>query len=149
MMQQADSDLIMQLGRLLASEYSLYTKIWSFHWNLVGTDFAERHGLYGDWKDSLGEDIDVLAERIRQLGESCPSGLNDFAELSIISDTPPELINEADSAKELYADFCALDSLFQEGINIAEESDKITSNILQELGAHVQKTKWFLSSICH
>lgn len=42
-----------QMLRILATQYALYTKIWGFHWNLVGTDFAERHGLYGDWKDGL------------------------------------------------------------------------------------------------
>ena len=57
-----------QMLRILATQYALYTKIWGFHWNLVGTDFAERHGLYGSWKDELGEDVDVIAERIRQLG---------------------------------------------------------------------------------
>lgn len=138
-----------QLLRILATQYALYTKIWGFHWNLVGTDFAERHGLYGSWKDGLGEDVDTIAERIRQLGNVAFGGISEMSELSAIEDVEGALIDEADSASALKADFHVLRSLVSECIDMCEEGDKVTSNILQELGAKYDKTLWFLESICH
>lgn len=145
---KATQVLVTALKRLLAAEYALYTKVWGFHWNLVGTDFAERHALYGDWKDALGTDIDVLAERIRQLGDVSPAGLGEFVSLTAIKDTPSALLDEASTAQILYNDFCILQTGFYKAIDIAEEEDKVTSNILQELASHVDKTLWFLKSIC-
>lgn len=139
--------LINALKRLLASEYTLYTKVWGFHWNLIGTDFAERHSLYGDWKDTLSDDIDTLAERLRQLGAVSPGSTKEFLTLTAIKETDGVLIDEASSASILYEDVCVLCAGFYKAIEVAEAECKVTSNILQELAAHIDKIKWFLASI--
>lgn len=143
----ASPALTTALKRLLASEYSLYTKLWAFHWNLIGTDFAERHALYGDWKDALGSDIDVIAERIRQLDGVALGGLGEMLQLSAVKDHPAALMDEAATAEALLVDFCKLCEGFYKAIEIAEAEDKVTSNILQEMAAHVDKVIWFLKSI--
>lgn len=134
---------------LLASTYSLYTKLWAFHWNLVGTDFAERHGLYGEWKDMLSDHIDTLAERIRQLGDVAPAWISQFAKMTNVKDSKDALMDEGQTAEILYSDFCHMSEGYEAAIEIFEDSDKITSNILQELGAEIQKIRWFLESITH
>ena len=122
--------LITALKRLLASEYSLHSKLWGFHWNLIGSDFAERHALYGEWADDLEADIDVLAERIRQLGEVSLTGLTEMASLSGIKDTPSALMDEAETAAVLLEDHCVLCQAFYKAIEIAEQECKVTNNIL-------------------
>ena len=138
-----------QLSRILATQFALYAKVWAFHWNLVGTDFAERHGLYGSWKDELGEDIDVVAERIRQLGGVALGGLSEFINESVIEDTDADLLDEARTASILKGDYHVLRSLVGELIDMTEGEDKVTSNIAQDLGAKYDKVIWFLESICH
>ena len=145
---ETSKTLINSLRILLASEYVLYTKIWGFHWNLIGADFAERHALYGDWKDLIGEDIDVIAERIRQLDTVSPAGLEEFFQLSVINDESSNLRDEAETATILLTDMEKICDAFYQSIEIAEGCDKVTSNILQDLASHIDKIKWFLKSIC-
>lgn len=145
---EISKNLLNSLKILLASEYVLYTKIWWFHWNLIGTDFAERHALYGIWKDLIGDDIDIIAERLRQLDTVSPAGLEEFFQLSVINDETSNLRNEAETATILLADMEKMCDAFYQSIEIAEWCDKVTSNILQDLASHIDKIKWFLKSIC-
>ena len=67
--------------------------------------------------------------------------------MTAIKDTPAELLDEGTTAAILLEDMCTLCAGFYKAIEIAEAEDKVTSNILQELAAHVDKIKWFLTSI--
>lgn len=146
---QASPKLVASLKLLLGSQYALYTKVWGFHWNLVGTDFAERHVLYGEWKDMLGDGVDVLAERIRQLDGTAMGSMVEMAKMSVIEEIPGALMDEATTATLLCADFCTMCSAYYKAIEVAEAEDKVTSNILQDLSFKTDKVKWFLKSITH
>lgn len=96
----------------------------------------------------MGGDIDTIAERIRQLEDVAPAGLQEFLYLSVIKETESGLMDERETAKALLADIEKLGDTFYESIEIAESCDKVTSNILQDITGHMDKIKWFLKSIC-
>jgi len=67
-----------RLNILLADEHVLYTKIRNYHWNVEGSNFMEMHKFYEGLYDEVAEQIDEIAERIRQLGHYAQGRLKDF-----------------------------------------------------------------------
>ena len=60
--------LIEQMKIILGTNFGLYFKAHSFHWNVEGPDFAQYHGFLGDFYDSVFDQTDSIAEHIRALG---------------------------------------------------------------------------------
>src|SRR5215213_6109101 len=74
------------LSRLLADTYTLYLKTHSFHWNVTGPMFSTLHLMFETQYNELALAVDLIAERIRALGEPAPGSYRDFARLSGIAD---------------------------------------------------------------
>jgi starvation-inducible DNA-binding protein len=52
----------------LSDAYLLLIKTKKYHWDVVGPQFRSLHELWGEHYETLTENIDALAERIRMLG---------------------------------------------------------------------------------
>lgn len=140
-------DLAEELTELLADVVSFYFKAHGAHWNVMGPDFSEYHGLFAEiYEDAYGS-IDPLAENIRKLGKPAPFQLAAFAAMSEI---PQDLAIISD-AKAL-----AMDLLSANDIVIDELSEAFTcatmhnqqgiANFLADRIDNHQKWKWQLSS---
>lgn len=79
-------DLISSLRRILADAVSLYLRAHGFHWNVVGSDFAEYHALFEAIYSDVLESIDPTAENIRKLDGVAPFRLPELMALRSISD---------------------------------------------------------------
>lgn len=93
------------LSNLLADSYTLYLKSQNYHWNVTGPQFHSLHEMFEEHYKELAEAVDVIAERIRALGHFAPGTLNQFSEMSSISeeyDVPEsmEMINRLVMAHE-------------------------------------------------
>ncbi|WP_235921027.1 Dps family protein [Foetidibacter luteolus] len=75
-------EVAMRLTVLLADEHVLYAKIRNYHWNVEGDNFMEMHKFYEGLYNDLAEQIDEIAERIRQLGHYAQGRLKDFLKLT-------------------------------------------------------------------
>jgi len=74
------------LSRLLADTYTLYLKTHNYHWNVTGPMFNTLHEMFEVHYTELWAAIDVIAERIRSLGEYAPGTYAQFAELTSVPD---------------------------------------------------------------
>ncbi|HUG56088.1 MAG TPA: DNA starvation/stationary phase protection protein [Candidatus Limnocylindrales bacterium] len=74
------------LARLLADTYTLYVKTQGYHWNVTGSDFPTLHAMFEQQYVELRDAADVIAERIRTLGEVAPGSLGEFASLASVQD---------------------------------------------------------------
>jgi starvation-inducible DNA-binding protein len=74
------------LSRLLADTYTLYLKTHNFHWNVTGPMFNTLHLMFETQYTELALAVDLIAERIRALGEPAPGTYKEFAKLSSISE---------------------------------------------------------------
>ncbi|WP_417317454.1 Dps family protein [Emcibacter sp.] len=72
------------LSRLLADTYTLYLKTHNYHWNVTGPMFQTLHAQFEVHYTELWAAIDVIAERIRSLGENAPGTYKEFAKLTSI-----------------------------------------------------------------
>ena len=60
------------LSRLLADSYTLYLKTHNYHWNVTGPMFQTLHLMFETQYTELALAVDLIAERIRSLGERAP-----------------------------------------------------------------------------
>ena len=84
-----------ELTKVLADSYAVYLKTHGYHWNVRGPEFFSYHNLLELQYRELWAALDLIAERIRQLGEFAPQGYAAFANLTSIGDGDPEKSAEA------------------------------------------------------
>ena len=72
------------LSRVLADSYTLYLKTHNFHWNVTGPMFQTLHLMFETQYNELALAVDLIAERIRALGEFAPGTYKHFSAMSAI-----------------------------------------------------------------
>lgn len=70
----------------LANTYVLYGQTQAYHWNVTGPLFFSIHSLTEKQYADMAEAIDSIAERIRAIGFTAPSGLHTMVALAEIDD---------------------------------------------------------------
>ena len=85
-----DKKLIEAMTVFLANNFSLYYLTSAFHWNVEGEDFYELHLLFEKIYGDVYDQVDIIAEKIRQLRAYPPTCPIKLLELSSIGlDTRP------------------------------------------------------------
>jgi len=132
------------LVKLLADTSSLYHKTHGYHWNVRGSNFAALHGLLETQYQEIWEATDVIAERIRAVGELVPQGYGALANLTAIRDGDPERSWE-EMIGELKSDHETVIATARSAFPDAETAnDEATMDLLTErLRAH-EKHAWML-----
>ena len=138
--------LIEQMKIILGTNFGLYFKAHTFHWNVEGPDFAQYHGFLGDFYDSVFDQTDDIAEHIRALNSYAPTTLARMMELSKVQDLvaiPSPLIMMSELAQDNDKYIMEL----RAGIAVADAADEpAVSNFLQDLLDKHQKHGWMLRS---
>ena len=80
------NNIVTALSQHLADTYILYLKTQNFHWNVTGPHFHSLHEMFEEQYEALAEAIDVLAERIRALGQVAPGSFAQFQKLSTLKE---------------------------------------------------------------
>ena len=91
-----------ELAELLADTYVLYLKSHSYHWNVTGPMFQTLHLMFEDHYTEMWGAVDIIAERIRALGEPAPGTYAEFSRLTSI-----EEVEGVPAALEMVADLVA------------------------------------------
>lgn len=131
---------------VLADVYVLALMTQNAHWNMVGPSFIGLHKLFeGQYNDLIGM-TDELAERIRALGESSPSSMQEFLDLTRLEE--PEALNEELTAlSTLNATYKKLSGFLVEHITELDAlQDPGTSDLLTDILRFVDKQAWLLNS---
>ena len=76
------------LTQVLASEFTLYTKLRNFHWNVEGPQFLSLHEMFEEQYKQLEATIDEIAERIRTYGDNAIGTMSEFADHTRLTETP-------------------------------------------------------------
>ena len=135
------------LSRLLADTYTLYLKPHNYHWNVTGPMFNSLHTMFETQYTELATAVDLIAERIRALGEPAPGSYRAYAKLTSIDEEEgvppaPDMIaslvrgNEqvARTARELYP-------------QAEQANDEVTADLLTQRMQVAEKSAWMLRSL--
>lgn len=135
------------LSALLADSYSLYLMTHNFHWNVRGPMFNTLHTMFMTQYTEQWGALDLIAERIRALGEPAPGTYKEFSKLSSIKEvdgTPKamEMVKHLVKAQEATAKTAR--KLFP---LVEKANDQPTADLLtQRIDIH-EKTAWMLRSL--
>lgn len=137
-------ELAKMLTQIIGSSHVLYAKIRGVHWNVVGPAFYSLHKMTEEEYEDLNVAIDDMAERIRAIGFSAPTGLKEMMENSVITDQET-LLPANEMVKELVEDHEKMARLIRDGVAAAEEVDDVkTADLLTErIGVH-EEAAWML-----
>jgi len=138
------------LSRLLADTYTLYLKTHNYHWNVEGPMFNTLHLMFETQYNELALAVDLIAERIRALGEPAPGSYRRYAELSSIDEDddagagPDAMTMILRLVEGQEAVVRTARSVFP----VAESaSDEPTADLLTQRMQQHEKTAWMLRSM--
>lgn len=136
---------IAYLDTLLA-EFSVYAQqLKQAHWNFTGPTFIEMHSFFGDKYSEAIKWVDLLAEQERKLGTYPTATLAKYLLVSGIKEeetTNPEALTAI-----ILRSSMVLCSHLEKAIK-GTTDDLVTQNLFIEIKASIDKTIWFLKSIC-
>ena len=139
--------LIEQLRTILGTNFGLYFKIHSYHWNVEGPNFVEYHKYLGNLYTQIFNNTDLIAEKLRALETYTPVSLTRMKELSDIEEDVSVL-----EAMPMFQNLVVANDRYiihlRAGIVAAEAANEpAIGNFLQDILDQHQKHAWFLKSI--
>ncbi|HEY7759101.1 MAG TPA: Dps family protein [Burkholderiales bacterium] len=135
------------LTHVLADSYALYLKTHNFHWNVEGPRFRDLHLMFEEQYTELAGAVDLIAERIRALGEYAPGSFGQFARLSSVKDANG-VPKAEEMVKQLADDHETVEQTIRSALPAAQRAgDEVTVAVLIDRLAVHEKTAWMLHSL--
>lgn len=137
------------LNGVLANEFALFTKTLNYHWNITGPRFSSMHEMLEvSYKDILLK-MDSVAERIRVLGETPISTVENFNR----ANTMTEINGEKLSTNQMLFDLFKSNLQIQDDIktffsdnNSLLKVDPVSEDFLMGLLQSHEMMSWKLKS---
>lgn len=144
---KSDQEVVESLRLVLADTFVLYMKTYAVHWNYQGPKFFSVHKLTEEHYQQLAEAIDVIAERIRAIGEVAPISLETILASSDLDEMRKGNAEGDETLIDLIEGHTLLAQRAHEAADICEKSRDIFSQdmMIQRIGEH-EKAAWMLRS---
>lgn len=134
------------LNGLLADYFALYLKTKNFHWHVSGPHFREYHLLFDEQATELIGTTDLIAERVRKLGQQTLTSIGDIAAKQSVKDNDNVAVAAEAMLKELLTDNKALISSLKSAKELADEAgDNATDGLLDDWTDQAEQRAWFLT----
>ena len=135
------------LKGLLADYYALYLKTKNFHWHVTGPHFREYHLLFDDQATELIATTDLVAERVRKLGQGTLTSIGAIAGRQRIKDHDSTATDAATMLTAWHADNEVLVKLLKDAKQLAGEAgDNATDGLLDSWTDEAEQRAWFLAA---
>ena len=154
-MYETENDLSLQrrtelnalMNQRLASAVDLQMQMKQAHWNVKGPNFIGLHELFDKVDEAVESYVDMIAERIVQLGGIAEGTVRVAASRSRLPEYPLAI---ADGLAHVEAVARALSTFGQEArstINAADELDDAdTADLFTEVSRGIDKWLWFVEA---
>lgn len=131
----------------LADSIDLQTQCKQAHWNVKGPDFIALHELFDKVNEDVEEYVDLVAERVVQLGGVAEGTARTVAKRSNLGEYAPKGSSGRDHVEALSSALAAYGKLARAAINQANElGDADTTDIFTEISRGVDKWLWFVEA---
>ncbi|MEO1328269.1 MAG: DNA starvation/stationary phase protection protein [Pseudomonadota bacterium] len=144
---EAKRQLATALTGVLADSFVLMIKSQGYHWNVVGPLFQPIHDMTQVQYRDLFDAIDVIAERIRALGQVAPGSFTDLIAHAEI-DEETRLRSAGEMVTRLVEDHETIARRFRKLSGLAAEAgDGATEDLSNARIAFHEKSAWMLCAI--
>jgi len=145
--EQRRSELNALMNQQLANAVDLQTQIKQAHWNVKGPHFIGLHELFDQIDEAVEGYVDLIAERIVQLGGVAEGTARVAAERSRLEEYP---LNIADGRAHVEAVAKALSTFGHEARKTIDEAEELgdadTADIFTEISRGIDKWLWFVEA---
>ncbi len=135
------------LAGVLADGVDLQSQLKQAHWNVKGPNFIALHELFDKAAEAAEEWIDVVAERIVQLGGTALGTARVAAKNSRLDEYPLKAVRSRDHVEAVASALAAFGESVRAAIEKADAAgDKDAADICTEISRDVDKYLWFVES---
>ena len=135
------------LNGLLADYYALYLKTKNFHWHVTGPHFREYHLLFDEQATELIATTDLVAERVRKLGQDTLTSIGAIAAKQRINDHDSTSTDAPKMLKQLHADNETLIKALKDAKDLADKAgDNAPDGLLDDWTDQAEQRAWFLAA---
>ena len=145
--QDRRSELNTLMNQRLADAVDLQMQMKQAHWNVKGPHFIGLHELFDQIDEAVESYVDLIAERIVQLGGIAEGTVRVAAGRSRLEEYPLDI---AEGCAHVEAVARALSTFGQEARNTIDEADKLgdadAADIFTEISRGIDKWLWFVEA---
>ncbi len=135
------------LNQQLADCIDLQTQCKQAHWNVKGRSFIGLHKLFDEINDDVEEYVDLLAERVVQLGGIAQGTARTVASRSSLPEYASAISSGEAHVEALSTALASFGSGVRKTIQQAAElQDDDTADILTEVSRGIDKWLWFVEA---
>jgi starvation-inducible DNA-binding protein len=135
------------LNQRLADCIDLQTQCKQAHWNVKGPTFIALHKLFDDVNEDIEEYVDLLAERIVQLGGVAEGTARMVASRSSLDEYPSHLSAGEDHVDALSSALAHFGNSSRAAVDEVDQlDDPATVDILTEITRGTDKWLWFVEA---
>jgi len=145
--QASRSDAVRLLNQRLAEAIDLQAQCKQAHWNVKGPSFIALHELFDEIYAAVAEYVDLLAERVVQLGGIAEGTVEVAAGRSSLPDYPLGLATGGEHVAALSDALAAFGRAVRVGIDeMTDLQDADSADILTEISRGIDKWLWFVEA---
>lgn len=135
------------LNQRLADGIDLETQCKQAHWSVKGQSFIALHKLFDDVHDDVDHYVDLIAERIVQLGGIAEGTVHIAAERSTLDVYPLVLSDGLEHVDALSSALAAFGRTVRKAIKEMDDlGDADTADLLTEVSRGTDKWLWFVEA---
>jgi starvation-inducible DNA-binding protein len=135
------------LNQRLADAIDLQTQCKQAHWNVKGPSFIALHKLFDEINESVEDYVDLLAERVVQLGGIAEGTVGVVTKRTTLPDYPIGLSTGAEHVAALSDALAAFGLSARVGIEEMNElEDADSADILTEISRGTDQWLWFVEA---
>lgn len=144
---KANDAVVSNLQKQVANAFILYLNYKHYHWQTFGPLFRDLHLLFDEFAEEVYATIDVMAERVRMIGQNPVSRIEEFQKTATIKSAAENsemrsMIQEAD------ANAIQVIKEMREAIKTADQADDPgTADVLTRFVQIHEKHEWWLRDI--
>ncbi|MEO8733660.1 MAG: DNA starvation/stationary phase protection protein Dps [Flavobacteriales bacterium] len=135
------------INQRLADAIDLHMQMKQAHWNVKGPNFIGLHELFDKVHEATGEYVDLIAERVVQLGGIAEGTVRMSASRSHLAEYPLDI---AEGIAHVLAVSEALSSFGREARIMIDEAETLgdadTADIFTEVSRGIDKWLWFVEA---
>ena len=143
-------ELVEILNQRLADIIDLQTQLKQAHWNVKGPHFIGLHELFDKIAEDVESYVDMIAERVVQLGGIAEGTARVAASRSRLEEYPLEI---ADGSAHVEAVARALSTFGREARMMIDEAETLgdadTADMFTEISRAIDKWLWFVEAQSH
>jgi starvation-inducible DNA-binding protein len=140
-------EVIELLNGSLATSLDLKTQVKQAHWNVAGPQFYALHLLFDKIADDVDAAVDLIAERVLQLGGAALGTARIAAQKSILGEYPHQAVDGKEHLEALAERIGIYANHVRQAIaKTAERGDQTTSDIYTEISRAADKNLWMIEA---